>query len=175
MAKEIYDIRELLEFDFTNKIMIAGVESHFDEISSHIVIMHAYMTTLLGPLMIQAASDKLKVTREAVLSKMALVLKHMMAVCAACEYELPDEDTIQEMEYDMAFEIGQDSILTLTNMMMASLDIIHIVNVGVDQKPIWTEEHVHPDFEQSIIAIILGIRHLGLKYSFTVRDVLLEL
>lgn len=174
MTREEININELSNFRFDNKIIIKGINNHFDDITVNTVLVHSHLSTLLGPFVIQAAND-IKVSREIVIQKMALALKHTLAICDACNYDLPEESEVEEFENSLSYDIKMDSVLTLTEMIMCALDILHIINFHSDSALIWAEETVPDDFEKNIISIIIGIKNIGRKYAFTMKDVLVEM
>jgi enamine deaminase RidA (YjgF/YER057c/UK114 family) len=170
--REELDIQHLMDLPKSSRIILKGIEDHHDVITAHVIFMHQEMSSLLGPLMYQAAKN-MKVKNDVILSTMVKVLKHVLAVCEACEYDIPTNDEL--MEYDIStthYLVKQDSILTLTDMCMAALDIIHVVNVDLEGLTIWSEENVPQDMVDSIKTIIIGIKNLGKKHDFTLRDVI---
>ncbi len=166
------DVSDLLLMPRFNKLIIKGVESHYDVITAHVILMHGKMTSLLGPLMYQA-SKNLKVKNEVIADAMVEVLQHLLVICEACEYEIPTNDDL--VDYDMStsnYVVRNDSILTLTDMCMAVLDIIHVIHVDMEGMTIWSEEEVPEDIAHSIKLIIIGIKNLGKKHDFTLRDII---
>lgn len=166
------DISALLDLPRSSKLILKGVESHYDVITAHVILMHGKMTSLLGPLMYQAAKN-MKVKDSVIFDTMVEVLNHTLAICEACEYDIPTNDAL--VDYDATainYLVKQDSILTLTDMCMAALDIIHIVHVDLEGMTIWSEESPSDDMVQSIKLLIVGIKNLGKKHNFTLRDVI---
>lgn len=166
------DIQSLLDLPKSSKLILKGIESHYDTITAHVILMHGKMTSLLGPLMYQAVKN-MKVKDEVIQDTMVEVLKHVLAICEACDYDIPDNDEL--MEYDtnaVHYLVKKDSILTLTDMCMAALDIIHVVHVDMEGMAVWSEEEPPDDMVQSIKLLIIGIRNLGKKHGFTLRDVI---
>lgn len=166
------DIQSLLDLPRSSKIILKGIENHYDLITAHVILMHGKMTSLLGPLMYQAAKN-LKVKNEVIMDTMVDVLKHLLAICEACDFDIPDNDEL--MEYDINainYLVKNDSILMLTDMCMAALDIIHVIHVDLEGLTVWSEETPPDDMIQSIKLVIVGIKNLGKKHGFTLRDVI---
>ncbi len=171
-ARDELDIESLLSLPRLSKLILKGVESHYDAITANVILMHGEMTSLLGPLMYQAAKN-LKVKPEVIVDTMVRVLKHVLAICEACDYDLPENDEL--VRYDSVhtnYLVKQDSILILTEMCMAALHIIHVVHVDMEGMTIWAEEEPPTDLQNGIKTIIIGIRNLGKKHGFTLRDVI---
>lgn len=173
-VKDEIDIEVLRDLPNSSKIIIKGVESHYDLITSHVILMHGVMSSLLGPLMYQAAKE-MKVRNEIIKDAMVLVLKHVLAICEACEFELPENDELVDYDLDTNYVVKNDSILLLTDMCMASLNIIHIVHVELEGLTIWNEESPPENMINNIKTLILGIRSLGKKHNFTFRDIISEM
>jgi hypothetical protein len=172
MATNEINVEELLTFQSLNKLDVKAIENHYDVITTYVTFAHAEMTSLLTPFVIKATNDTAKLSRDYILTRCKSILKYVLAICSACEYELPEEEKFDEWENEMSPDVKFDNVLTITTMMISVLDILHIVFVDRDEGPIWAEEEVHPDFETNIISIIIGIKHIGNRYGFTMRDVL---
>lgn len=166
------DVSALLDLPKSSRLILEGVESHYDVISAHVILAHGKMTSLLAPLMYQAAK-KIKIKDEVVLDTMVDVLKHTLAICEACEYDIPDNDELVDYEESaINYLVKQDSILTLTDMCMSVLDIIHVIHVDLEGMTIWSKEAPSVDMVESIKNIIIGIKNIGKKHNFTLRDVI---
>ena len=168
------NIEVLLDRQGPGKLILAGIEDHHDAISAHCVLMHQAMNTILGPLMYQGAKGR-KLKDELVKEAMVKTVRHLMAMCEACQYDLPEEEELLEAADEQNYLLKHDSVLTVTDMMMAALDIIHNVHVDLEGITVWAEEAPSIEMQQNIKSILLGIRNLGRKHNFTLKDVALEL
>lgn len=171
MTLETIDISKLNTFHKNNKFTITGIENHHDEIVSHIVLMHGHLTNLLGPAVIQSTTGN-RITPKVFCNAMREVLKHALALCDHMEYEFYEDEGFESFEQGLDPIIKNDTILTLTMMMISALDILHILYLDLDSKPIWAEEEVPGSIEENIFSIIVGIRALGKKQGFSFNDVL---
>lgn len=168
------NIEVLRDLPKSSKIILKGVEDHHDVICANAVLMHQAMSPLLGPLMYQGAKG-MKLKNNLVKDAMVSVLRHLLAVCEACEYDLPEQEELIEWTGDISYVVENDSVLTLSDMMMSALDIMHVVHVDLEGMTIWSEEAPSEELVNDIKSIIVGIRNLGKKHNFTLRDVISEL
>jgi hypothetical protein len=173
MIKNI-DLEFLTQYQHTNKLLIKGIESHFDTITAHTGVINSYLTALMGPFIIQSVNPNLKVDREVVMSKLRVVLDHILALCEACSYDLPNEEAFAEFDAVMPQNVKKDLILTTSDMIGCNMDLLQIVHVDMEGSAIWSEQEPPEDFVSDIISLINGIKNIGLKYSFTVGDLLTE-
>jgi hypothetical protein len=173
MIKNI-DLEFLTQYQHTNKLLIKGIESHFDAITAHTGVINSYLTSLMGPFIIQSVNPNLKVDREVVMSKLRVVLDHVLALCEACSYDLPDADAFAEFDAEVPQNVKKDLILTTSDMICCNMDNLQIVHVDMEGSAIWSEQEPPEDFVSNIISLINGIKNIGLKYSFTVGDLLTE-
>jgi hypothetical protein len=158
----------------SSKVILKGIEDHHDAITAYCVLMHQAMNEILGPLMYQGAKG-LKLKDELVKASMTKVTRHLLDMCEACMYFVPDEDELLEHADEQSYLLKQDSVLCLTDMMMAALDIIHVIHIDMEGLAVWSEENPPEEMVKDIKAIILGIRNLGRKHNFTLKDITLAL
>lgn len=154
----------------TNKVILKGIENHHDVISANCVLMHQAMGSILYPLMYQGAKG-LKLKDELVKQAMVQVTRHLLDMCEACHYFVPDEEELLDYADEQYYLLKHDSVLCLTDMMMAALDIIHVLHIDMEGVAVWSEEDPPEDMVKDIKAIICGIKTLGRKHNFTLKDV----
>lgn len=171
MTVETIDISKLNTFHKNNKFTITGIENHHDEITSHIVLLHGQLTNILGPAMVQSATGN-RIVPKVFCDAMRQVLKHTMALCELMEYEFYEDEGFESYEQSLDPIVKNDTILTLTMMMMSVLDILHYLYLDMDTKPVWSETEVPGAIEENIFSVIVGIRALGKKQGFSFADVL---
>lgn len=162
--KDIYDVQ------IATKLEIEELETHDDSINVNISASIIYLAKLLPGLSLQAFGKK-KVSKEAVISTCARVLRHMMILSNECNFDMPEEDELDNFEVVIPDEVRQDAVLTITNMICSLTDLLHLINVDTEE-PIWSVEELPQDFEDDMFSIIIGIRHLGVKFGFGLDDII---
>lgn len=162
--------RSLLDVQIATRAQIEGIENHCDQIGTNLLLGVIYLSKLLPSLGLQSL-DQGRVKAPEVLDICAKVLEHTMLLCDSCNYDIPDEEELKEFELSIPKKIKNDAIMTVLSMIESFTDTAHLINVELEE-PIWAEDEIPEDFESNIFNVIIGIKNLGSKFSFTMDDVL---
>jgi hypothetical protein len=163
-------IKDLLDIQLSTKMEISGLDNHLDVINANVIKIITLLSSLLPSLFLQSVGEA-KTDKKKILDTLSKILEHTMLLCNACNFEIPDEEELNNYEELVSLDIRNDSILTVMEMLGSMTDITMILALDMDTA-IWSEDELPDEFVDNMYCIIIGIKNLGKKYGFTVDDIL---
>jgi hypothetical protein len=174
--KKSISIRNLYDIQIASKSQIEELDNEDDAIKASLCMMLTHLAQMIPLLASEgfAPTAKTRPVNSLLVKNSAIVLQNLILLCNASNMDLPDQEFLDDTEDEISFEEQHDSILGIMATIGSVTDLANLIYVEL-QTPVWEQEILPPDFEIDVAFIIIGIKNLGAKHGFTIKDVLVEM
>jgi hypothetical protein len=167
------NIKTLLDVQIATKAQVEGIYDENDMIKLSLSVMTIHLAKLI-PIFTMASITKVKISDvELIIDDLAMVLEYLFILCNSCNYDIPNDEYLTRFEETIPLEIKHDSILNLQSMMRAISELSYMIFVEMDGEA-WDQENAHSDFDQEVSTLIVGMKNLGIRHGFKMKDIYLK-